>query len=300
MGPHKRLSILSALICRAHKCRRPFQQPGPAVKTALKRLLSDAVLASLRVRPIERLVAFLAWQRRRHLRRRAETRFADAGNYPDAVAAGPFAGMRLPPKSTYLDARFEKTFGAYEPELFPVLERLGADPGRYRSLFNLGAADGYFTVGLARLFPSARILAFEALEGKRAALAETARLNGVEDRLELRGLCLGEDLAALALDLPALAVVDIDGGEETLLDPAAYPVWSSCDLLVETHDAFVPGITETLKARFAATHEIEEIPMRGVDFSTVPLLRGLPMAEVDALVGSERPDLQRWLWMRKK
>jgi hypothetical protein len=84
------------------------------------------------------------------------------------------------------------------------------------------------------------------------------------------------------------------------LNPAAYPVWTSCDLLVETHDAFVPGITETLKARFAATHEIEEIPMRGVDFSTLPLLRGLPMAEVEALVGSERPDLQSWLWMRRK
>lgn len=270
------------------------------MKTTLKRVLSEAVLPLMRLRPFERLVAFLSWQRRRFLRRRVESRFVAEGRYPDAVAVGPFAGMLLPPKTSYLDARFEKTFGAYEPELFSLIESLAADPDRYRILFNLGAADGFFAVGLARLFPQARVLAYEALEGKRAALVETARLNGIEGRLDLRGLCSGEDLRSLALDLPALAVVDIDGGEETLLDPALYPVWTSCDLLVETHDAFVPGITETLKSRFAATHQIEEIPMRGVDFSTVPLLRGLPMAEVDALVGSERPDLQCWLWMRKR
>jgi len=95
-------------------------------------------------------------------------------------------------------------------------------------------------------------------------------------------------------------VVDVDGYEKPLLDPHVVPWLVAATLLVETHDCFVPGITELLKKRFLETHDIQEIAMSGPDYATIPALKGLTMHQLDAMVGSERPALQSWLWMRPK
>ncbi|MCB1079075.1 MAG: hypothetical protein KDM64_14735, partial [Verrucomicrobiae bacterium] len=212
---------------------------------SLQRFTVAVVHFFLRFSIGDRMIRFLAWQRRRVIRQRVEARLVAEGAYPNEVVAGPFAGMKLPGKNHYVDARFEKTFGAYEQELFPALFRLAADPGRFRSLINIGAADGFFAVGLARSFPAASVLAFEMQEAKQATLREVARLNEVETRLELRGRCSIEDLNQLNPALPALVVCDVDGFEEILLDPEKCPVLKGVDLLIETHDCYVDGITST-------------------------------------------------------
>ena len=55
--------------------------------------------------------------------------------------------------------------------------------------------------------------------------------------------------------------MDVEGAEMRLLTPDAIP--SDATMVVEVHDAFVPGVSETLAQRFAGTHEVERIvPVR--------------------------------------
>ncbi len=263
-----------------------------------RRLLDKITLACLRLPLLDRLVGYLAWQRRRVVRWRLESALAEAGLYPDEVIRGPFAGMRLPPRSMFFDARFEKVFGAYEHELFPWLEEIAATPKAFAQVVNVGAADGFFTVGLARLLPGVDVLAFEPNEVKTPVLKEMARLNQVEGQISLRGFCRPDDLKALGPEGPVLVVMDVDGGERDLLDSEAVPWLGRAAILVETHDAFVPGMMALLKSRFEASHTIVELTMQGPEHGGIKQLQDLRMFEVDALVGSERPGLQSWLWLK--
>ncbi len=265
-----------------------------------RRLLGDFALIALNLPFVDRAVAFLAWQRRRKTRRRVETRLADRNVYPDQVQLGPFSGMILPDRQTYVDSRFEKVFGAYEHDLFPLLEVLSSDPGRFQEVVNVGAADGFYTVGLARMLPDAAVLAFEPNSDRAEVLKETARLNDVADRIRLRGCCTLEELRTHLPLGETLVVIDVDGQEESLLVPEEVPWFSRASFLVETHEFFVPGVIELLRRRFEPTHEIFEIMMSAPVYETIPLLRELAMHEVDSMVGSERPNLQTWLWMEPR
>lgn len=266
----------------------------------LRRFLDTITLWLLHFPVIDRIAGYMAWQRRRKTRRLVESALRAAGRYPDVVQAGPFAGMFLPPADAFLDARFEKTFGAYEHELFGLITRMSADPAVVETLVNIGAADGFYTVGLARLFPAARVIGYEPNPVKTSVLRAMAELNHVADRIELHGACNPELLRGLAPAGKVLVVIDVDGYEKTVLDPSVVPWLSKASVLVETHDCFVPGITELLKQRFAATHGITEIGMSGPDLASIPPLHGLTMHEVDAMTGSERPSLQGWLYLWPK
>ncbi len=262
------------------------------------RHLLDQILIRLLQHPFaDRVAGYIAWQRRRKTRRQIEAQLIADNRYPDSVLTGPFAGMTLPDKSLFLDARFEKTFGAYEHELFPLIQSLAQNPNAFDQLINIGAADGFYTVGLAQLFPQAKVLAYEPNQVKTPVLQETARLNHVADRIELSGLCTPDVLNHLSPTPKTLLIVDVDGYEKPLLDPAQVPWLTSVSFLIETHDCFVPGITELLKQRFQPTHQIEEIPMAGPPYASIPPLKSLTMHQVDSMVGSERPNLQSWLWM---
>lgn len=264
----------------------------------LRRLLDTITLWLLHFPVIDRIAGYIAWQRRRKTRRMVEAALRKAGRYPDVVQAGPFAGMLLPSAEAFLDARFEKTFGAYEHELFSLISQMAADPEAVETVVNIGAADGFYTVGLARLFPAARVIGYEPNPVKTPVLRAMAELNQVADRIELHGACTPEILRDLAPAGKVLVVIDVDGYEKTVLDPVVVPWLNKASVLVETHDCFVPGITALLKQRFAATHEGAEIGMSGPDLAAIPPLHGLTMHEVDALTGSERPSLQSWLFMR--
>lgn len=263
--------------------------------SAIRRLLDKAVLAALNVRFCDRAVSYLSWQRRRRTRRVVEARLRDAGAYPDEVQTGPFKGMKLPSNECFIDARFEKTFGAYEFELFNVVASLAENPAQFDVIVNVGAADGFYTVGLGRLFPEAIIEAYEPNKNKMPVLKKLAQLNGVDARIRYHGACSPEILRDLKPEGSALVVCDVDGYEKPLLDPAAVPWLKRATLLVETHDCFVPGVTQLLRDRFKGSHEINQISMHGFDYASLPLLSSLTMYEVDSLVGSERPNLQCWL-----
>ena len=229
----------------------------------------------------------------REVRRRSKMR----------VVAGPFAGMR------YVDAAvgsvyLAKLVGVYEKELWPVVEAACAlSPGL---VIDVGTAEGYYAVGLARRLPDARVIGFDGDADGRKLLAEMATLNDVADRVSIRGLCEPVDLnAALGERVagrPTLVISDCEGYERTLLDPAAVPALRDCHVLVELHDFLIPNVSDEIRRRFAGTHAIETItqqPASADDYPFRSIYRALtPSAYVVRAIGDFRPAVMSWFWMK--
>ena len=221
------------------------------------------------------------------------------------AVAGPFRGMRIelsPLSSRHL---LGYILGTQELELHEAIDEIVAHD--YQTILNIGAADGYYAVGLAMRLPQARVAAFEALPEFHPLIARTAAANGIVDRITIAGTC---DAALLrsrlqAAEAPALIVMDIEGGEVDLLDPVTVPQLSHADILVETHDAFVPTATETLISRFRETHELVCYVARPRVVDDFPehflpgLRRWLPDLAVE-LMNERRTGLQRWLLLTAK
>jgi predicted O-methyltransferase YrrM len=218
------------------------------------------------------------------------------------VLQGPFAGMRYIEKSIG-SAYIPKLVGIYERELAHCVEAICSS--RPSMIVDLGAAEGYYAIGLARRNPQARIVAFEMEPDGQSALAEMAALNGVSGRLEIRGKCELLDLALTLGNEPRPFVVcDVEGYEERLLAPEAVPALNHAAVLVELHDFLVPGITETLKQRFNQTHHIQHIWQEARTRSDFPWrtlgTMLLPHSYLDWAVSEWRPVRMAWLWMKPR
>ena len=67
------------------------------------------------------------------------------------VQNGPFKGMRLALRSSWGEGDISPMLlGVYEQELHGVLTEFSGE--KYGAIVNIGAADGYYAVGTARLF----------------------------------------------------------------------------------------------------------------------------------------------------
>jgi hypothetical protein len=174
------------------------------------------------------------------------------------VQAGPFAGMRLGQHSAE-GCHAPKLLGCCEQALHPHFERFIARG--FDAVLNIGCAEGYYAIGMARRMPNTRIFAHDLNEGAQRACHALAEANGVADRITIGGLVRGEDFARFT-GLDTLGLVDIEGGEEALLDPVAFPALQHMTLIVECHEERRRGMTELLTARFQPTHEVtrEEQP----------------------------------------
>lgn len=254
------------------------------------RLLPDGVRTPLRalLMPQWQLAAFLV----RHAARRR-------------AVAGPFRGMRIELSPLSSRKLLGYILGSQELELRAAIDSIVTRG--YRTILNVGAADGYYAVGLALRAPQARVEAFEALPELHPVIARTAAVNGVASRIAIKGSCtpglLGARLAAA--EGPVLILMDIEGGEVELLDPGGTPELAHADILVETHDAFVADATATLIDRFQATHDIACYTARPRVLGDFPsdflprLRRWFPRLAVE-LMNERRTGLQRWLLLTAK
>jgi len=172
----------------------------------------------------------------------------------DTVLSGPFMGMHLSLTPVSSRNLLGYLLGTQEIELHDVVRRVIARG--YPRIINVGAADGYYAIGLLRQMPRTKVTAFEGALEHHAGLLRTAVLNDVAGRFTLKGFCHPDDLGAELAELPGptLVLADIEGGELDMLDLINVPRLSYADILVETHDAFVPDCTKKLKARFSGTH----------------------------------------------
>lgn len=222
-----------------------------------------------------------------------------ARNLEYRVQAGPFRGMIYPPETVRADLEspfLPKLLGSYELECHEFVEAICSRT--YDLIVNIGAGEGFYAVGLARRLRRAKVISFESHALSREFCGVLARLNGVEDRIDIRGFCDAPSLAALLnsrRDERVVLVCDCEGTEVDLLRPDLMPSLADTDLLVELHDFVNPEISQTITRRFKATHELKMVRDRHRDPSTYPALSALK-PELQAFLISEHR-LRRTDWL---
>lgn len=214
----------------------------------------------------------------------------------DRVLSGPFRGMVYPTRTSE-GSRNPRLIGSYEASLAPVIEEIVA--GNYDTVVDIGSAEGYYAVGLALRLPKARIIARDTDKNAHVACAQIAEANGVSSRIEIGGAVEHGDLAGL-ISGNTVIICDIEGAEESLLDPSAAPALRQADILVEVHEGMKEGRVDLLSARFSPSHEIRRIE-RHLDDSGLPdWADGLADLDRLLLLWEWRSTPTPWLWMRQR
>ncbi len=189
------------------------------------------------------------------------------------VLHGPFSGMEYPKRARgHANFLAAKLLGSYELELHEVIEQMiTAAPGQ---IVDVGAAEGYYAVGLAmRTTDQTRVEVFETDASGRRQCAEMAQLNGVADRLSLRGSCDVTRLGAILTER-AFVVCDCEGCEFELLRPEAVPQLRTATIVAELHPFVHADIEEVMQRRFSQTHDIRILRVRTRDPSSWSELTG--------------------------
>jgi hypothetical protein len=173
------------------------------------------------------------------------------------VVGGPFKGMRYHGQAT-CGVPDPKLMGVYELELKPFIEDWSAIS--FRQIIDVGAAEGYYAVGCARLWPQAEIIAFESTKQGQSLLKSMVELNGLQKRIKVMGHCGQEQLqAAMNATKQTLVIMDVEGSEGVLLNPVQIPALAEARIIVEIHDCYDENVGDVVRSQLKETHFIQEV-----------------------------------------
>ena len=223
-------------------------------------------------------------------------------SFGNKVFLGPFRGMEIPDINwTWDDGNSgTKMAGSYEFELHDAIEH--AIWRRPSTVVNVGCAEGYYAIGLARRLPKAKIVAADLERESLKLCEEYAKRNGVQVET-LEGFETAEELREVHLGPGhALYVFDCEGAEYMLVDPMVVPALQRADLIVECHDFLDDGLSGRIADRLEGTHRVEVVRPRLPDFSRFEFLRNHPTLFAALIVLEKRPPNSCWLvaWAHRK
>ena len=212
------------------------------------------------------------------LRRRVQLGQLLAVEFDNQVRYGPFRGLKLPERTRWGAGGDvgSMLLGLYEQELLQALQAL---PGTRSVLVDLGAANGYFGLGVLvnRLFEYS--YCYERSPASREILREVAEDNGLAQRVSILGAAEPGFWRSISHPLSdCVVMVDIEGGEFDLLDEAFFAAFRQSIVFVELHEWFYADGAERLarlRERASRTFAITELTTSARDLSVFPELSRL-------------------------
>ncbi|MCZ8277271.1 MAG: hypothetical protein O9313_02925 [Acetobacteraceae bacterium] len=153
------------------------------------------------------------------------------------VRYGPFTGLKLDREAWWgcLDLG-SQCLGLYELEILSFLAQVKF--GQFATFIDIGAADGYYAIGMLKTQKIRKAICFEQSELGRETIAKNWRRNDSKGILEIFAEANPETICALPrADLSgALVMVDIEGAEFDVLVEKTLSVLKSCTIVIEIHN----------------------------------------------------------------
>lgn len=220
------------------------------------------------------------------------------------VKHGFFKGMKYPGFNAAGSAVYPKFMGSYEIELKTILQQIMAN--KYDVIIDVGCAEGYYAIGLARLFPNATVYAYDTEEYARNLCQQIASLNNVQDRVKIKGTLNADELMNFDFsNKRALIISDCEGFEKQLFTENNIQNLVNCDVLIETHDLFDLTISSYLKELFSKTHQ-DPIVIASIDDNKkaqtyqYPESEKLDLGIKKILFSESRKSIMEWYFFQKK
>lgn len=217
-------------------------------------------------------------------------------HYGNTIGHGPFKGLKLVEDAHWGSADLGgMILGLYEQEILNELSSLG---GKRRTFIDLGAADGYYGLGVLVGDLFEKSYCFEITEKGREVIARNAALNGLQDRVVILGEARPDFFGEIAAeDLnDALLLVDIEGAEFDIINAETFRAFAKSTVIIEVHEWY-PDIQQKLERllhQAAATHTARRFSTGARDLSPFAELKVINDSERWLLCSEGRPYLMSW------
>lgn len=219
-------------------------------------------------------------------------------HFNSTVHYGPFKGLKLSKKTWWSSAdRGAMLLGLYEKE---VLESLQNIPQKYTTFIDLGAADGYYAIGVLvnNLFKQS--ICYEISNEGRSSIKCNAELNNVLNKIEIRGKANNYFYNDISQNDRANSIlfIDIEGAEFDLLTELTFDAFNNSIIFVELHDWFFEDGADKLqklKQDSSSTHKFSQLTMGARDPSFFPELNKLDDDDRWLICSEGRGQLMTWL-----
>jgi hypothetical protein len=263
--------------------RKPFPHKLAAIGVTLRHLIMVPSRAVLRRSGYDVV--------RLNRRRELTAKIATLTN--NTVAYGLFSGLILSDELSWGDYLGSKLLGLYESELYKTLEDVILSSPDI--VINVGCAEGFYALGLAKLIPNVKVFAYDIDSEARRICADGAKINGLDGILEIREDCTSAELRSLteAASHP-FVLIDCEGGERNLLLSIDHD-YANTRMIIECHDFLDQNITTDLINKFTKTHNIELILQGGKNPFACEITKRWAESDLWSIVSEGRPERMHWL-----
>lgn len=217
------------------------------------------------------------------------------------IKAGPFEGMIYPVLAAAGSMLCPKILGTYESEIAEIFK--DSDYlNQFTSIVDIGCAEGYYAVGCGIKTTRPKILAYDTSAKARELCQRMADVNGVSQRLQIKGSCTSADLRELR-GVRSLVISDCEGYERELFTRDVVACLAHSDVLIEIHEQFGVDI-KFFEKLFSPTHCTEVFSSKtdfekAIEYKAAGLSNSSFSTVVKALAEC-RPSRMTWLYARSK
>ena len=214
------------------------------------------------------------------------------------IKYGPFAGMTFSQEYWWGGSdRASMLLGIYEEE---VLNSIMSLSKKYDVFIDLGAANGYYSIGSVLSQKFKRSYSFEISAKGRDIIKKNAILNRVVNKVQI----LGEATKDFYKQIPkndlnsAVILIDIEGAEFSLLDRRLFNNLKQSVIFIELHDWFFKNGKKKITKLVADARpffKISTLTTTSRDLSKFPELMNYSDSDRWLMASEGRSKLMTWL-----
>ena len=223
--------------------------------------------------------------------------------FNSTVAYGPFKGLKLSANAWWGESdKASMLLGIYEQE---VLTSLLNVPKSHKTFIDLGAADGYYGIGVLINKHYDQSYCFEMSKKGQLTIAKNAKLNLVNNKVIIHGKAEKDFFKLLSTGQLSSSVllIDIEGGEFDLLDANLFKALKGSIIFIELHPWMVENGANKLaklKSEASMDFDITEITTTSRDMSVFPELKNFNDTDRWLICSESRKQLMTWFRLDPK
>ena len=177
----------------------------------------------------------------------------------NVVLYGPFKNLEINEPSAWdsSSATASKVLGLYEQEILLELQTLGY----FKTVINIGAADGYYGFGMLKSKLCEEVIFFESDSESRQQIIKKNSALETQNQVYPKATeaSLNSVISKLSLN-ETLFIVDIEGGEYNIFTESLLSKLKSSTIILEIHEFLEPQFEkDKFEKRFLKNFEVKKI-----------------------------------------
>lgn len=174
--------------------------------------------------------------------------------YKRQVMTGPFKGMKYS-KAKAAGDLLPQLIGTYESELIPFINSIKKNS--YEKIINIGAGDGYYSIGFSFIYPKTKVFAYEINTEIYEFLIENVEFNKKNNQVYCFNSEVNEDIKKIESKERVLVFSDCEGGEFQIFSEDVLRNLVNSDLIIEIHSN---NFNKTsIEKNLSKSHEVQRI-----------------------------------------